>query len=79
MGRKIMTAEMKKTHRFAGSFGHLATAFHSANIGQGEKVGYTEDCSKERLRATAEHEGVRLYRNPDGSHTAVDESKFKFI
>lgn len=78
MGRNIMTAEIRKTHRRTGSFGHLATAFHSANIGQGQKVGYTEDCSEKRLIATAEHEGVRLYCNPDGSHIAVDESKSQF-
>lgn len=38
------------------------------------KVGYTVDHVEERAEAAAEEEGVTLYRNPDGSHTAIDES-----
>lgn len=38
------------------------------------KVGYTEDNVEDRAQDAAEGEGVTLYRNADGSHTAVDES-----
>ncbi|MCF2585843.1 hypothetical protein [Brevibacterium sp. UCMA 11752] len=38
------------------------------------KVGYTEDNVEDRAQDAAEGEGVTLYRNPDGSHTAIDES-----
>lgn len=74
MGRTIMTAEMNRSTKLADTIEQIAKAFKSANIGQGQKVGYREDSSEERLQATAEHEGVKLYRNPDGSHHAVDES-----
>jgi hypothetical protein len=74
MGRKIMTAETHRSSKLAETIEKFSKAFKSANIGQGQKVGYREDSSEERLQATAEHEGVKLYRNPDGSHLAVDES-----
>lgn len=38
------------------------------------KVGYTEEDVERRAGDAAAEEGVNLYRNPDGSHTAVDES-----
>ena len=39
------------------------------------KVGYTEDNVEDRAQDAADDEGVTLYRNADGSHTAVDESE----
>ncbi|TGD33239.1 hypothetical protein EB835_01730 [Brevibacterium sp. S22] len=69
-----MTAEQHRPTKLATMIDQISRAFRSANIGQGQKVGYREDSSEERLRSTAEHEGVKLYRNPDGSHRAVDES-----
>lgn len=39
------------------------------------EVGYTENNVEERAQNTAVEEGVTLHRNPDGSHTAIDESK----
>ena len=39
------------------------------------EVGYTENNVEERAQNTAAEEGVTLHRNPDGSHTAIDESK----
>lgn len=39
------------------------------------EVGYTEGDVENRAQEAADGEGVTLYRNPDGSHTAVDESK----
>lgn len=39
------------------------------------EVGYTEQNVEERAQRAADEEGVTLHRNPDGSHTAIDESK----
>ncbi|WP_193073060.1 MULTISPECIES: pyridoxamine 5'-phosphate oxidase family protein [unclassified Brevibacterium] len=39
------------------------------------KVGYTEEDVESRAQDTATEQGVSLHRNPDGSHTAVDESQ----
>lgn len=39
------------------------------------EVGYTERNVEARAQNAADAEGVTLHRNPDGSHTAVDESK----
>jgi general stress protein 26 len=47
----------------------------TSNVDQGAKVGYTEQNVEERAQNAAEDEGVTLHRNPDGSHTAIDESK----
>ncbi|WP_241242613.1 pyridoxamine 5'-phosphate oxidase family protein [Brevibacterium aurantiacum] len=38
------------------------------------QVGYTEENVEDRAQDTAADIGVSLHRNPDGSHTAVDES-----
>ncbi|GAA1854142.1 hypothetical protein [Brevibacterium marinum] len=38
------------------------------------QVGYTEEDVERRAGEAAAEEGVSLYRNPDGSHTAIDES-----
>lgn len=38
------------------------------------QVGYTEEDVERRAGDAAAQEGVSLYRNPDGSHTAIDES-----
>lgn len=38
------------------------------------EVGYTEEDVEERAQDAADGEGVSLYRNPDGSHIAIDES-----
>ncbi|GEB22858.1 hypothetical protein BAURA63_01014 [Brevibacterium aurantiacum] len=75
MGRIIMTAEVKRSHNSTNPISRLAKRFTSVNIGQGEKVGYTEDSSEARMQSTALHEGVKLYRHPDGSHEAIDESR----
>lgn len=39
------------------------------------EVGYTERNVEARAQSAADEEGVTLHRNPDGSHTAIDESK----
>ncbi|PCC52197.1 hypothetical protein [Brevibacterium aurantiacum] len=70
-----MTAEVKRSHKFIDPMSRLARRFTSVNIGQGQKVGYTEDSSEARLQSIATHEGIRLYRNPDGSHEAINESQ----
>ena len=70
-----MNAEVKNSHKSTNRFSRWAKRFTSVNIGQGQKVGYTEDSSEARMQSTAMHEGVKLYRNPDGSHEAIDESQ----
>lgn len=52
-----MTAEMNHSTKLADTIEQFSKAFRSANIGQGQKVGYREDSSEERLQATAEQEG----------------------
>ncbi|WP_313451473.1 pyridoxamine 5'-phosphate oxidase family protein [Brevibacterium casei] len=46
----------------------------TSDIEEGAKVGYTEENVEARAQETATAEGFTLYRNPDGSHTAIDES-----
>lgn len=46
----------------------------TSDIEQGAKTGYTEADVESRAQTTATAEGFTLYRNPDGSHTAIDES-----
>ncbi|SDR72378.1 General stress protein 26 [Brevibacterium siliguriense] len=52
------------TEKFAGT----------SNIAPGEKGGYNEEDVEARAKDVAASQGANLYRNPDGSHTAVDES-----
>lgn len=47
----------------------------TSNVDQGAEVGYTERNVEARAQNAAEDEGVTLHRNPDGSHTAIDESR----
>ncbi|WP_344259285.1 pyridoxamine 5'-phosphate oxidase family protein [Brevibacterium celere] len=54
----------RATEKFAGT----------ADIEEGAKTGYTEVDVESRAQETATAEGFTLYRNPDGSHTAIDES-----
>ncbi len=49
----------------------------TSDMDSNAEVGYQEDESEERLQQVADEEGVTLIRNPDGSHTAIDESKAK--
>ena len=46
----------------------------TSDIEEGAKVGYTEENVEVRAQETATAEGFTLYRNPDDSHTAIDES-----
>lgn len=47
----------------------------TSNMNSHAEVGYTEQNVEARAQNAAEEEGVTLHRNPDGSHTAVDDSK----
>ncbi|WP_347566817.1 pyridoxamine 5'-phosphate oxidase family protein [Brevibacterium sp. ZH18] len=46
----------------------------TSNIDSGAEVGYTEKNVEARAAEAAGTQGATLYRNPDGSHTAIDES-----
>lgn len=39
------------------------------------EVGYTEQNVEARVQNVADEEGIAIHRNPDGSHTAIDESR----
>ncbi|AZL08933.1 hypothetical protein CXR26_06575 [Brevibacterium aurantiacum] len=45
------------------------------DVSYGSTPGYVQDNVEEDAQAAAEDEGVTLYRHPDGSHEAVDETK----
>lgn len=47
----------------------------TSNMESHARVGYTERLVEARAQNVADEEGVTLHRNPDGSHTAVDESR----
>ena len=46
----------------------------TSNVDSGAEVGYTEKNVEARAAEAAGTQGATLYRNPDGSHTAIDES-----
>lgn len=46
----------------------------TSDLDDGAQVGYTEDAVEARAQEAAYGEGVTLYRNPDGSHTAIDQT-----
>jgi general stress protein 26 len=52
-----------------------ATFAGTSNMESHARVGYTEQNVEDRAQTAAEEEGVTLHRNPDGSHTAIDESR----
>lgn len=47
----------------------------TSNVDSGVEVGYTEGSPEDRAQKAADDQGVKLYRNADGSHSAVDESQ----
>lgn len=53
----------------------MAAKASGPDASYGSTPGYVEGEAEEDAQAAAEHEGVKLYRNPDGTHEAVDESK----
>lgn len=53
----------------------VASKASGPDVSYGSTPGYVEGDVEEDAQAAADHEGVKLYRNPDGSHEAVDESK----
>src|SRR5699024_3685202 len=52
-----------------------ATFAGTSNMESHARVGYTEQNVEDRAHTAAEEEGGTLHRNPDGSHTAIDESR----
>ncbi|WP_413336641.1 pyridoxamine 5'-phosphate oxidase family protein [Brevibacterium sp. GP-SGM9] len=46
----------------------------TSDVDSGVQVGYTEENVEARASAAAQSQGATLYRNSDGSHTAIDES-----
>lgn len=52
----------------------FASKASGPDVAYGATPGYVLDDPEGKAQAAADGEGVTLYRNADGSHTAVDES-----
>lgn len=64
-----------RAERINEKLDEAASKASGPDVSYGSTPGYVQENVEERAQAAAEHEGVKLYRNPDGSHEAVDESK----
>lgn len=67
--------EQNKTEKINEKLEEVGSKAVGPNVSYGATPGYVEEHGEEDAQAAAEGEGVKLYRNPDGSHEAVDESK----
>jgi general stress protein 26 len=70
------SAAEKKARDVAAKLDETSATFAgTSNMESHARVGYTEQNVEDRAQTAAEEEGVTLHRNPDGSHTAIDESR----
>jgi general stress protein 26 len=70
------SAKEKKARDVAAKLDEASATFAgTSNMESHARVGYTERKVESRAQNAADEEGVTLHRNPDGSHTAVDESR----
>lgn len=67
--------QQNKTEKINEKLDEVGSKAVGPNVSYGSTPGYAEEHHEEEAQAAAEGEGVKLYRNPDGSHQAVDESK----
>lgn len=65
----------KKSETLNDKLDEFASKASGPNVSYGSTPGYVEDISEEDAQKAAAEEGATLYRNPDGSHEAIDESK----
>lgn len=65
----------KQTDKINSKLDEVAAKASGPDVSYGSTPGYVQENVEDHAQAAAEHEGVTLYRNPDGSHEAVDESK----
>lgn len=57
----------------------VASKASGPDVAYGAIPGYVLEHPEQEAQAAAENERVTLYRNPDGSHEAVDESNIPKI
>src|SRR5699024_4068900 len=70
------SAAEKKARDVAAKLDETSATFAgTSNMESHARVGYTEQNVEDRAQTAAEEEGVTLHRNPDGTHTAIDESR----
>ena len=64
-----------KAEEINSKLDEAASRASGPDVSYGSTPGYVQDNVEEDAQAAAEDEGVTLYRHPDGSHEAIDESK----
>ncbi|GAA1873509.1 hypothetical protein [Brevibacterium marinum] len=67
--------QRKASEKINDKLDEVASKASGPDVSYGSTPGYVEADVEEDAQEAADHEGVKLYRNPDGSHEAVDESK----
>jgi hypothetical protein len=73
MGR--MDEVRKKAQEVNERLDEFASRASGPDVSYGSTPGYSDVDPEQDAQEAAEAEGVTLYRNTDGSHEAVDESK----
>lgn len=73
MGR--MDEVRKKAQEVNERLDEFASRASGPDFSYGSTPGYSDADPEQEAQEAAEAEGVTLYRNTDGSHEAVDESK----
>lgn len=64
-----------KPEKINSKLDEVASKASGPDVSYGSTPGYVEHNVEASAQAAADGEGVTLYRNPDGSHEAIDESK----
>lgn len=73
MGR--MDEVRKKAQEVNERLDEFASRASGPDVSYGATPGYSDADPEQEAQEAAEAEGVTLYRNTDGSHEAVDESR----
>lgn len=64
-----------KSEQLNDKLDEFASKASGPDVSYGSTPGYVEEISDDDVQEAAAALGATLYRNPDGSHEAVDESK----
>ena len=67
--------QRKKIEKINDKLDEVASKASGPDVSYGSTPGYVQEHVEEEAQTAADGEGVKLYRNPDGSHEAIDESK----
>lgn len=65
----------KRAAKINSKLDEVASKASGPDAAYGSTPGYVQENTEDDAQVVADKEGVELYRNPDGSHEAVDESK----